>query len=71
MRRVSFLCLVFALSAAAAPSGCVGSVAVTSFRVSVQPAGASAPAALPIRQVNNLPMGYRVSYSVDQISPRI
>src|ERR1700733_4888065 len=66
MRRGFFLCLVFAVSAAAAPNGCVGSVAVTSFRVTVQPTaqpgGASTPAPLPLRQVNNLPMGYRVNY---------
>jgi hypothetical protein len=61
MRRVSFLCLVFGFSAAAAPSGCVGSVVITSFRVSVQP-GTGGGAALPMRQLNNLPMGYRVSY---------
>jgi len=62
MRRASLLCLVCALSAAAAPSGCVGSVAVTSFRVSVQPGGNAPPPALAIRQINNLPMGYRISY---------
>src|SRR5580698_177960 len=61
MRRVFFLCLVFAVLGAAAPNGCVGSAAVTSFRVTVQPTGSS-QTPLPLRQVNNLPMGYRVSY---------
>ncbi len=62
MRCVFFLCFVFALSAAAASSGCVGSAPITSFRVSVQPASGPAAPALPIRQLNNLPVGYRISY---------
>ncbi len=40
--------------------GCVGSLAVNSFRITVQPAGSAA--ALQIRQVNNLPAGARISY---------
>jgi hypothetical protein len=35
---------------------------VSSFRLSVQPSGGAAAAALAIRQVNNLPAGYRISY---------
>src|SRR5258708_2494560 len=46
---------------AAAPHGCVGSIAVTTFRLSVQPSGAG-PSWLPIRRVNNIPSGYRISY---------
>jgi hypothetical protein len=49
------------LASAAAPRGCVGSVAVTSFRLSVQGSGAAA-SRIPIRHVNNLPSGYRISY---------
>ncbi len=41
--------------------GCVGSAAITSFRLTVQPSGAGA-AALPLRAVNNLPAGAKVSY---------
>jgi hypothetical protein len=42
--------------------GCVGSVSVSSFRMTVQPAGSAATAALPLRQVNNLPSGARIAY---------
>jgi hypothetical protein len=62
MRRVSLLCLVSARSAPAAPSGCVGSLATTTFRVTVQPAGDAPRPALPLRQSNNLPTGYRINY---------
>src|SRR5580693_5899346 len=58
-------CLILACVASltsAAPRGCVGSVAVTSFRLSAQPAGSKSPGWIPIRHVNNLPSGYRISY---------
>src|SRR5438067_1301815 len=45
----------------AAPRGCVGSAPVTTFRLSSRPA--SNGSAIPIRQVNNLASGYRVSYA--------
>src|SRR5579885_1072948 len=61
MRR-AFLAFVFAFQASAASRGCVGSVAVSSFRVIVQPAGPGAAAPVPIRQINNLPKGYRIVY---------
>ena len=48
--------------ASAAPGGCVGSVAVTSFRLAVRPAGNAAAGYIPIRQVNNLGNGFSVSY---------
>ncbi len=46
---------------AASPRGCVGSVSVGSFRIQVQPAGKT-NAWLPLRRVNNIPSGYRISY---------
>ncbi len=50
------------MALAAAPRGCVGSVAVASFRLSARPAANNGPSWIPIRQVNNLPSGYRISY---------
>jgi hypothetical protein len=47
----------------AAPRGCVGSAPVVSFRVSARTAATNPPPAIPIRQVNNLGSGYRVSYA--------
>lgn len=49
------------LTIAAAPKGCVGSAPVTSFRLSARPA--SNAVAIPIRQVNNLNSGSRISYA--------
>ncbi len=60
IRRVLALVLVGSFAAFAAPSGCVGSLAVSSFRLTVQPSGN--PAALQIRELNNLPQGARISY---------
>lgn len=54
------MCLVGSSGALAAPSGCVGSAPVTSFRLTVQPSGN--PTALRIRQLNNLPVGSRITY---------
>ncbi|HLW75974.1 MAG TPA: hypothetical protein VKS01_03295, partial [Bryobacteraceae bacterium] len=67
MPRAIFLLLAAALPTLAAPAkSCVGSVAVASFRLSAQPnslaAKTSAPGWIAIRQVNNLPQGYRISY---------
>ena len=50
---------VFSALAAAAPRACVGSVALTSFRLTASGAGS---AALPLRYINNLPSGYRIAY---------
>ena len=47
---------------AAVPRSCVGSVAVASFRLTAGPASGGTQAAVPIRQLNNLPAGYRVRY---------
>src|SRR5215469_10295120 len=48
--------------ACAAPGGCVGSLAVTSFRLSVRPAGNNGPDWIPIHHLNNLGNSYRLSY---------
>src|SRR5690242_12584834 len=62
VRRVAlFLGLGLSLPVAAAPRGCVGSVAVSTFRLSVQTA-ANATNAVAIRHLNNLPAGARISY---------
>ncbi len=61
MCRALGLLASMALATAAAPRGCVGSVSVASFRISAQPSGTRSPA-VAIRQVNNLPSGYRISY---------
>lgn len=62
MLRVSIAALALLSSelatAATAPS-CVGGVAVSSFRMMVQPGG---KIALPLRKVNNLLSTYRISY---------
>jgi hypothetical protein len=47
---------------AAVPQGCVGSVAVTTFRLTATPVRGGAASAVPIRRLNNLPAGYRVRY---------
>src|SRR5258706_891549 len=61
LRRL--LCLAFAsgLAGAATLHGCVGSLVVTTFRLSVQPSGAG-PSFIPIRRVNNIASGYRIAY---------
>ncbi len=60
-RRFCFL-LLTSIAVTAAPRGCVGSVAVATFRLSARPATNNGPSWIPIRQVNNLPTGYRISY---------
>lgn len=67
MRRVLPLFFVFAFSAAAASRGCVGSVAVSSFRITVQRSGD--PAALPVRNINNISAGYRLGYQPVDLPP--
>ncbi len=69
-RREIALLFGFALWAAAplralppAIKNCVGSVAVSSFRLSAQPPASATPAWISIRNVNNLPSGYRISYA--------
>jgi hypothetical protein len=44
-----------------APRGCLGSVAVTTFRISVQPPGRE-PQWIAVRRTNNIPQGYRIQY---------
>ena len=61
-RQVFFTGVGFAVAAGAASRGCVGSVAVSTFRIAVQPGGAAAAAPVPIHQINNLPSGYRIAY---------
>jgi hypothetical protein len=41
---------------------CVGSVPITTFRLSATPTTGGSPVWMPIRQINNLPSGYRVRY---------
>jgi hypothetical protein len=57
-----FTGLLAAFGAWGASRGCDGSVSVTSFRLTVQQAGTAAGPALPIRHLNNLLAGYRISY---------
>ncbi len=45
-----------------ATGGCVGSFALTSFRLSARPGGSSGPGYIPIHQVNNLGNAYSISY---------
>ena len=59
--RILTFAAACAAAAGAASQGCIGSVAVTSFRLSVSPAAGSA-ATVPIRLLNNLPAGSRVRY---------
>src|SRR5579871_1567975 len=60
-RRCLSLLLWCSFTSAAATRGCVGSVSVASFRLSVRPSAAGA-VAIPLRHANNLPSGYRISY---------
>jgi hypothetical protein len=62
IRRVLSLCLVGSFSAFAAPAGCIGSASITSFRLTVQPAGSAESAALPLLLANNVPSGARLAY---------
>ncbi|HEY4362944.1 MAG TPA: hypothetical protein VGN17_18385 [Bryobacteraceae bacterium] len=57
-----FTGLLLPYGATGATRGCDGSISVTSFRLTVQQAGTAAGPALPIRHLNNLLAGYRVSY---------
>jgi hypothetical protein len=61
MWRVLGFLVSGAITAVAASRGCVGSVSVASFRLTVQPPGSSS-SRVPIRQVNKVPSGYRIGY---------
>jgi hypothetical protein len=63
-REIGLLLFSAICAAAATPAqrGCVGSVSVANFRLSVQPNGSTSPKWIPIRHVNNMPTGYRISY---------
>ena len=63
VRHIGIL-TVFSAMAVAAPRACVGSVALTSFRLTASGAG-SAP--LPLRYINNLPNGYRIAYQPTEL----
>jgi hypothetical protein len=62
MRRVFCVLAILSGGAAAAPQGCVGGVGITTFRIAVQPAGGTASNAVSLRQLNNIPVGYRITY---------
>ncbi|SRR5579875_215318 len=57
--------------ACAAPGGCLGSAAVTSFRLSVRPGGNNSPDWIPIREVNNLGSGFRLAYQPIELPPNL
>ncbi len=70
LKRAIPLLLVSALSTMAAPpKGCVGSVAVASFRLSA--ANALPPSWIQMRNVNNLGPGYRISYQPLDMGPGV
>ena len=54
--------LASSLTLRAQAAECVGSVAVTTFRLSASPSSGGSPVWIPLRQINNLPAGYRVRY---------
>ncbi len=62
-------CLFFAgaLTALAASQGCVGSLQVAAFRLTVAPPLGNTAGYLPMRHVNNIPAGYRVRYQPAQL----
>ncbi len=60
MRRVLIAVCLGSLIAGAAPSGCVGSASVTSFRLSAR--SANGAQTIPIRRLNNLAGGVRLAY---------
>lgn len=63
-RHVAAVVLLWALSQGlrAQAAECVGSVAITTFRLSASPATGGSSVWMPMRQINNLPSGYRVRY---------
>src|SRR5947207_2454391 len=62
-------CLFFAgaLTTLAASQGCVGSLQVAAFRLTVAPPLGNTAGYLPMRRVNNIPAGYRVRYQPGQL----
>lgn len=71
-RRVPLLLILcvpsaFAANAAPAPRTCIGSVPIATFQIRVAPASGGAP--LPIRQVNTIAKGYRISCSPIKLPP--
>ena len=65
--RAVCLCLAGALSALAAPQGCVGSLQVAAFRLTVAPPLGNTAGYLAMRHVNNIPAGYRIRYQPTQL----
>lgn len=70
-RHVAAVVLSLALSPAlrAQAAECVGSAAITTFRLSASPATGGSSVWMPIRQINNLPSGYRVRYQPGAVPP--
>ena len=69
IRRLAAV-FVFACALRAAPGPCPGGVAVTTFRLSASPATATRTW-IPVRQINNLPSGYRVRYQPGMLPPDV
>lgn len=63
-RQLAAVVLTLALTPVlrAQAADCVGSVAITTFRLSASSATGGSPIWMPVRQINNLPSGYRVRY---------
>lgn len=61
---------VVALAPLGGAQTCAGGVAVSTFRLTVAPPAAGG-AQLPMRQVNNLPAGYRIRYQPRQLPPNL
>ena len=69
IRRLAAV-FVFACALRADPGPCPGGVAVTTFRLSASPATATRTW-IPVRQINNLPSGYRVRYQPGMLPPDV
>jgi hypothetical protein len=67
LRRIGWTALLSALTATAAPQGCVGSFAVANFRLTVAPPSGNAAPYVGIRQVSNIPAGYRIRYQPQEL----
>ncbi|MEP6961615.1 MAG: hypothetical protein ABI995_06035 [Acidobacteriota bacterium] len=63
-RRTSIFCLLAVSGLVRAqPGNCVGSIPITTFRLSATlPNSGGSPVWMPLRQLNNLPVGYRIRY---------
>jgi len=70
-RHVATVCLILAssLTLRAQAAECVGSVAITTFRLSASPSSGGSPVWMPMRQINNLPAGYKVRYQPGAVPP--